>query len=139
MKNNYVVFNNRYIPVKYKNENTHWTWMNPEWLGDLSNITPDLLQLASPLEEDMKKLNNLSDQEYLNHYISEFYANELKSSWQIEGEHLDTIQLRSSLVKHLCLNIPEWCYPKINVRTIREDNAVKAALYLINSNELLSI
>ena len=139
MTDNYIIVNGRYIPVKYRNKNTHWTWMNPDWLGDLSKLTPDLLQLALPLEEDMKKLNDLSGQEYLNHYIAEFYANELRSSWQIEGEHLDTLQLRSALVRHLCLDVPEWFYPKVNVRTERENNAVKAALYLINSKDMLSL
>ncbi|MBQ7608805.1 MAG: hypothetical protein IJU76_12695 [Desulfovibrionaceae bacterium] len=69
MKNQYVRFNNRYILIKYRQENPNWTWMISGWLGDTRQITPEIMQYASHLEEEMQRLDELAGQKFLNQYI----------------------------------------------------------------------
>lgn len=139
MANQYILVKNKKIPIKYRQAKPSWTWMKSGWLGDISQITPEIIEYATKLDEEIGQLDELAGQKFLNQYIIESYTKELKSSWQIEGENLDSLKLRSSLIRHLALDLPEWYYPKINVRSERENNAVKAALNLINNQKPLSL
>ena len=69
--------------------------------------------------------------------MAEHIANEIHKSWAIENINLDTFAIRSIIVNSLNINIPEW---KLNdeEKYKREQAAVKATLFLLNSKEKFS-
>lgn len=74
--------------------------------------------------------------------LADILARDIQASYQIEGELLDSMALRSSLVMHMHLDIPEW-KTEMQSRSCDEDNAVKATIGFLNrktssiSSELL--
>ena len=126
-------------PVHYIHEDRNWAWKKPNWIGDLSIIDDDVFINAEQLEERCKELDSISGNTYLKQFYADVYAKEMQYNWAIEGEHLNSDKLRSQLIKQLCLDIPEWIPHKELVRDERENRAVQAALFLINSQKAISI
>ena len=70
--------------------------------------------------------------------VAESLASSIQDSWAIEGVSLDSAAIRSSLVKRLGLDIPEW-RPLALFRSAEEDAAVRATVAMLNQKTPLSV
>lgn len=134
----YIERDNMQYPVFYGCFEKKWAWKRDGWIGDTSIISENIFEYAYAVDEKNTLLESLSGTKYFKQYITHTYARELESSWLIEGEKLDSIQLRSILVKKLGLSLPEWSVRRQHLRDDKENAAVEAALTLINSKDSLS-
>ena len=135
----YIQVGEKEIPVFFIHEDRNWAWKRKNWIGDLSIIKDKTFEIAINIEEKCNELDFLAVFTYLKQFIIDDYSKDMQYSWAIEGEYLDSYKVRSSIIKQLCLDIPEWIPNKELVRDERENRAVQSALSLINSSKEISI
>ncbi|NLL36339.1 MAG: Fic family protein [Fretibacterium sp.] len=117
-------------------EEGRWFWQQPDWLST-PILSDETYAFANQLAESERKLLGDMGVELYKATIVQSIADNLHCSYAIEGEKLDENLLRSSIMKRLNMDIPDW-KPSGMSRTDREDKAVQAALFLLNDKEALS-
>lgn len=118
-------------------EEQRWFWQHPDWLST-PVFSDETYVFANQLAERERKLLSDMGVELYKATIAQSMANNLYYSYAIEGEKLDEDLLRSSIMKRLNMDVPDW-KPSSMSRTDREDKAVQAALFLLNDRETLSL
>lgn len=115
---------------------TDWFWRRPSWL-----TTP---KLPNALIQNALQIKNREDElvialgvKDLRVAMAEALADELRSSFRIEGEELNSGRLRSSIARKLHLECPDW-EKTVQSRSRNENRAVQAALVLLESSEKIS-
>lgn len=127
--------------MKNRDPKKHWFWEKPNWLAT-PLMAGRFIKKASELEQEETKLCQIIAWDDCQKELADILARDIQASYQIEGENLDSIALRSSLVKHMNLDIPEW-QTETQYRSCDEDNAVKTTINFLNdktssiSSELL--
>ena len=117
-------------------ERQRWFWQQPNWLST-PVFSDETYAFANQLAERERKLLDDMGIELYETTIVQSMTDNLYCSYAIEGEKLDEDLLRSSIMKRLNMDIPDW-KPSSMSRTDREDRAVQAALFLLNDRETLS-
>lgn len=117
-------------------EEQRWFWQQPDWLST-PVFSDETYVFANQLAERERKLLGDMGVELYKATITQSMANNLYCSYAIEGEKLDEDLLRSSIMKCLNMDVPDW-KPSSMSRTDREDKAVQAALFLLNDRGTLS-
>ena len=117
-------------------EEQRWFWQQPDWLST-PVFSDETYVFAKQLAERERKLLGDMGVELYKATITQSMANNLYCSYAIEGEKLDEDLLRSSIMKCLNMDVPDW-KPSSMSRTDREDKAVQAALFLLNDRGTLS-
>lgn len=115
----------------------NWFWKRKNWLS-VPQISPHLCELSDQIMAKEDALDRLTGNTRLAPLMAEALAKDIQGSWALEGIPLDSYALRSSIVKHLGLDVPEW--RKLSLyRSVQEDTAVKATIHLLHSKFPLSI
>ena len=112
----------------------YWFWTQPEGI-----IVPDfpdrLIAKAGELVRYTKELEEKIGVRDLRDALA--LEEEIRSSYAIEGEKLDSCRLRSSIAKNMQLSSQDRSYPSQN-QSLVEDRAVVATLAFLEERKPLS-
>lgn len=117
--------------------NRKWFWKNEDWLK-IPLYSKAVKYLSEEILEKEELLFKDAAIDKLKYMMIDALSSSIKDSWAIEGIELDSICIRSSLIKYLGLNIPEWKRFAFE-RSVEEDIAVKATVEALNNNNNISI
>ena len=84
----------------------NWLWKRRNWLS-VPPLPADVLQAASAIEQTEKRLEALAGGRIVA-LEAEALASSVRDSWAVEGVELDPVAIRSSILKRLGLDVPEW-------------------------------
>ena len=107
----------------------NWLWKRRNWLS-VPPLPADVLQAASAIEQTEKRLEALAGGRIVA-LEAEALASSVRDSWAVEGVELDPVAIRSSILKRLGLDVPEWKAYAAR-RSAGEDIAVRATLDMLN-------
>lgn len=113
-----------------------WFWTRPDW-RTVPKFDESIIVLAQKASVRERELLHRTGADVLDILIGEAMTQSLSASYSIEGEKLDSSALRSSVVRQLGLDIPEWRAIG-RERSGKEDRAVFAALSFLNADWTLS-
>lgn len=113
-----------------------WFWTRPYW-RTVPKFDESIIVLAQKTSVRERELLHRTGADVLDILIGEAMTQSLSASYSIEGEKLDSSALRSSVVRQLGLDIPEWRAIG-SERSQKEDRAVFAALSFLNADWTLS-
>lgn len=106
-----------------------WFWTEKDGI-----IVPELpenfISKSLGLEQRTTRLKEKLGIGCLGEALAMSLEEELRSSYAIEGEKLDSCRLRSSIARRMHLSSPEWTSPSQS-RSLKEDRAVTAMLDFI--------
>ena len=88
-------------------EEQRWFWQHPDWLST-PVFSDETYVFANQLAERERKLLSDMGVELYKATIAQSMANNLYYSYAIEGEKLDEDLLRSSIMKRLNMDVPDW-------------------------------
>ena len=127
----FVEYKGKSYPVVFSEKKKPWLWETENWMN--LYIPPENTKKnAFNIENKLRRLEHLAGHRYIKKEMAKFYADEIEANWRIEGEHLDSYQLRSQLINKLGLNVPEWSPKREVVRNEKENAALEGSLFLLN-------
>lgn len=108
-------------------------WENRPWLLSM-DVPEPLVRHAMKLMDEEERLREQIAADDLSELICDVFADNLRDSYAIEGEQLNSSIVKSSLIRQMGLNLPAWT-PKYSSGE-REAEATAMALTLLNDKPL---
>lgn len=106
-------------------------WQQDGWLS-MPALPESLLTLGREIEEGDDALSRKIGFGLFSRQMADILAQELRASWRIEGEALSSRRLRSSIVRRLHLDVPEWRASAVS-KSAKEEKAVAAAIAMMEA------